>query len=94
MFERLFTTCIPYSYVHIIIRCMYIFGNLYIGAVSVSFNQTSYRIVENVNVVQPVLVLSNPSSTDVTVTVSNTGGSATGEWPWLDIKTNFVIIKK
>ena len=47
--------------------------------ITVSFNQSVYSINEPDGPVQPVLVLSNPSSTDITVTVSNTGGSATGE---------------
>lgn len=60
-------------------QCMYMFGHLYIGPVSVPFNQTSHRVVENVNVVQSALVLSDPPSTDITIPVSNTGELATGE---------------
>ena len=44
------------------------------------FNQTAYSINENAGPAQPALVLSNPSSTDITVQVFNTDGSATGEY--------------
>ena len=37
-----------------------------------------YTVNEN-DVIQPVLVLSNPSSIDISVQVSTTDGSATGE---------------
>ena len=43
------------------------------------FNQSMYSVNEDVGLAQPVLVISNPSSTDITVQVSNTDESATGE---------------
>ena len=43
------------------------------------FNQSVYSVDEDTGVTQPVLVLSNPASTDITVEVYNTDGSATGE---------------
>ena len=43
------------------------------------FSQTTYSVDEDDGPAQPVLVLSNPSSTDITVQVTNTDGSATGE---------------
>ena len=49
-------------------------------AITVMFNQTTYSVNENAGPAQPVLVLSNPSSTDITVQVFNTDGSATGEY--------------
>ena len=42
------------------------------------FNQTTYRINENDGSFQPVLVLSNPSLTDVTIQVVDNEVSATG----------------
>ena len=54
--------------------------------ITISFNQSVYSVNEPDGPAQPVLVLSNPSSTDITVTVSNTGGSATGEWWMLLVK--------
>ena len=45
-----------------------------------SFEQTAYRVDEDDGPAQPVLVLSNPSSTNITVEVFNTDGSATGEY--------------
>ena len=44
------------------------------------FSQTTYIVNENDGPVQPRLVLSNPSSTDITVEVTSSGGSATGEY--------------
>ena len=44
------------------------------------FTQTVYYVNEDAGPVQPILVLSNPSSTDITVEVFNTDGSATGEY--------------
>ena len=44
------------------------------------FNQTTYSVDEGAGPAQPVLVLSNPSATDFNVTVTNTDGSATGEY--------------
>ena len=44
------------------------------------FNQSMYSVNEDAGSVQPVLVISNPSSTDITVQVTVTDGSATGEY--------------
>ena len=49
-------------------------------AVTVMFNQSMYSVNEDAGPAQPVLVISNPSSTDITVQVTNTDGSATGEY--------------
>ena len=45
---------------------------------TISFNQSAYSVNENEGPVQPVLVLSNPSSTDVTVQVKDGEDNATG----------------
>ena len=44
------------------------------------FNQTMYSVVEGAGPAQPVLVLSGPSSMTITVNVTSTDGSATGEY--------------
>ena len=49
---------------------------LYVAA-SVKFKQSSYHINEE-NKVPPVLVLSNPSSTDITVNIISNDITATG----------------
>ena len=49
-------------------------------AITVMFNQTVYSVTEGNGPAQPVLVLSNPSSTQFNVTVTSTDGSATGEY--------------
>ena len=43
------------------------------------FNQSTYNVDEDDGPVQPVLLLSNPSSTDITISVFSTDGSATGK---------------
>ena len=43
------------------------------------FNQSTYNVDEDDGPAQPVLVLSNPSSTDITISVFSTDGSATGK---------------
>ena len=45
----------------------------------VHFSQSTYSVNEDDGVVQPVLVLSNPSSTDITVQVRDNSNTATGE---------------
>ena len=47
--------------------------------ITILFSQSMYSVNETDGPAQPVLTLSNPSSTDITVQVYNTGGSATGE---------------
>ena len=46
----------------------------------VSFGEPAYSVDEGKGPVQPVLVLSNSISTDTTVEVFNTDGSATGKY--------------
>ena len=47
---------------------------------NVRFEQSTYSVDENAGPAQPVLVLSNPSSTDITVEVFDTSSSATSEY--------------
>jgi len=49
-------------------------------AITVSFNQSIYSVIEHTGPARPTLILSNPSSTDFTVQMTNTDGSATGEY--------------
>ena len=42
------------------------------------FSQSSYIVNENDGLVQPVLVLSNPASTDITVVVEDISHNASG----------------
>ena len=48
------------------------------AAFTIMFEQLTYSVDENAGPAQPVLVLSNPSSMEFNVTVTNTDGSATG----------------
>ena len=51
---------------------------IYIVA-TIFFGQLKYTVNESDGQVQPVLILSNPLSTDINVTITNEDGSATGE---------------
>ena len=44
------------------------------------FNQSMYNVDEDDGLAQLILVLSNPSSSDITVQVVTEDGSATGEY--------------
>ena len=46
---------------------------------TITFDQSAYTVDEDIGSVQPVLVLSNPSSTDITVQVTASSNTATGE---------------
>ena len=48
--------------------------------VTVMLSQSSYSVHESAGVVKPVLVLSNPSSVDITIQVNDVQGGATGEY--------------
>ena len=47
--------------------------------ITVLFNKTLYNVAEDEELIQPVLVFSDPLSIDVTVEVTNINRSATGE---------------
>ena len=48
-------------------------------AITVNFNQSTYSVSEDDGPAQPVLVLSNPSSTNITILVRNKNKTATGK---------------
>ena len=67
------------SYSYIIMRpCTYIYIIIFV-AIKVRFNDSTYRVSESDGLVQPVLLFSNPSSTDITVRVISTNNNATGK---------------
>ena len=47
---------------------------------SVNFSQSAYSVDENDGIVQLTLVLSIPSSSDITIEVFSTDGSAIGKY--------------
>ena len=49
-------------------------------APTITFNQSTHTINEDDGLVTIVLILSDPSTTDITVQVLTTDGSATGEY--------------
>ena len=61
-------------------------------AVSVSFNQSTYMINKNDGLVQPVLVLNNSVTTDITLQVITNDITATGEYINIIINNMFIII--
>ena len=61
------------------IEFFYIF-NIQLLDITVNFEQIMYNIAEANVLVNPVLVLSNPSSTNITVEILSTEGSATGKY--------------
>ena len=52
---------------------------MYITVPTINFTQSIHNVDEDDGPAQPVLVLSNPSSTDITISVFSTDGSATGK---------------
>ena len=72
-----------------IFKCLTYLLILYSLAITVMFNQSTYSVVEDAGPAQPVLVLSNPSSMTFTVNVTNTDGSATGEYCYGSILINY-----
>ena len=52
---------------------------IYCSATSVNFSQSVYSIIEDKGSVQIVLILSNPSVYDTTITVFSNDGSANGK---------------
>ena len=56
-----------------------LFCSNYFVDITMSFNQSTYSVDEEDGPAQPVLVLSNPSSTDITVQVRSNNITATGE---------------
>ena len=55
------------------------YDDLFCIDITVSFSLSAYTIDEDAGSVQPVLVLSNPSSTNITVQVISNDITATGE---------------
>ena len=60
-----------YSYNYII---------MYLIAATIRFDQPRYSVDENSKLMQPVLVLSKPQSTDITVEVIDSDITATSEF--------------
>ena len=50
----------------------------HVVAVSIKFEKSSYSVDEGNRTVQPVLILSNPSSTSITINILNIDDTATG----------------
>ena len=59
--------------------CSMQFHSSFVDPIIVMFSQTMYSVNEGAGPAQPALVLSRASSTDITVEVTNTNGSAFGE---------------
>ena len=57
-----------------------ILNDHYLTAISISFSQSSYSVNETVGSLQAMLVLSNPSSANITVMVLSDNDTATGKY--------------
>lgn len=64
-------------YAHILIYVLMILFNPIVGVIL--FKRPVYRIKEGAGQVQPELILSNPSSTNITVEIDITDITATGK---------------
>ena len=51
-----------------------------IASAIVCFNQSTYNFTEDVGFIQPVLILSAPLSSDITLQVITNDITATGKW--------------
>ena len=58
--------------------CIYFSHIILYSLATVGFNQSEYSVDEDDGLAIVVLILSNPLSTDITVLVEDTNGSATG----------------
>ena len=67
--------CVYYKYNYMDIMKVSLILFLFLLAITVSFEQSMYSVNKNTGSSQPVLVISNPSSTDITVQVLNTDES-------------------
>ena len=57
-----------------------------LSAIIVSFSQVSYNINESDGRIQPTLLFSNPSSSDITLQVEDTSNTAIGKLVCNDIR--------
>ena len=67
-------------YVTIVLLILFIAATEFVTSINVSFNQSTYSVNESHGVLQPVLVLSESSSTDITVRVRDRSITATGKY--------------
>ena len=59
--------------------------------ITVSLEYYEFSVDEDAGPAQPVLVFSNPSSTDITIRVTNTDGSAIGEYCSILLTINIIM---
>ena len=52
----------------------------FVTAITVMLDESTYSVDEDSGPARPTIILSNPSSSDITVRVTNTDGSATGKY--------------
>ena len=62
---------------------------MYVG-ITVSFNESSYSVSEDSGLVQPILVLSNPSSTDITIHIRDKQDTAKSKFGGISITKTFI----
>ena len=71
--------CCPKEWSAFYLNKSMLFTYLFCIDINIEFNQSTYNVNEDDGPAQPVLVLSNPSSTDITLQVRSNDITATGE---------------
>ena len=61
-------------------------------AIKVNFSQSMYSVDENSMNLEVSMILSNPSSTDIDVSVVSTPHTVTGQWIFHDKTSNFGLL--
>ena len=56
-----------------------------LSVITVSFSQVAYNVNESDGLIQPTLLFSNPSSSDIALQVEDTSNTATGKLVFNDI---------
>ena len=72
---------------------LYMYHVICYVVITVSFNQSTYSVNENSGPVQPVLVLSNPSTIDITVEIMNNDNTAIGKQSVILINVSVMLYR-
>ena len=62
--------------------------------ITVSFNQSTYSVNENSGPVQPVLVLSSPSTVNISVQIMNNDNTASGKQSVILINVSVMLYRR
>ena len=80
MVTRLILFCVSGNFISSLYNFLFYQSSLmYSADATIFFEQSTYSIVEDGGLLTAILVLSNPSSFDITVEVTDTSNTATGK---------------